>query len=542
MGIQYEKEKLKELDEEIQKVLQECGEITADEYEDDQYDNSIQGQLDYLYNEKEKVQAQIDKYNYYKNLGDIKRNSKYVNFEIEKIFSDECAEEDLMNRSNKAEELAQYICNDAMNGSFNIGITGEWGTGKSTFLNMIKKNISKFKGTKDIYILQYDASTYSEQNQIWANFAKILFEEFEKQKIFSHIRYSLYKLFDNWKQVISRIIFGLVVFIIVFVLRGISDWIMNKDEILGYTSILFSSITGIILVITQIAIPMIRKALDLSIPLSKKILSGFKFPSYIEILGTREKITQELDLLFKVWMPRKEQKIVIFVDELDRCTEKGVCEFFQAIQLFFHTKKIIFIFAIEYSHLEKALANGLNIPNDKIQKSIVQYLDKYVSMIVPMQDYNVSYMDLAEKLIYKINRSGKLTAIEENEIKQIKESFECIPNIYLTPRKIKKMINIFVLSKNYCLNYDKMSKINYSQLFSWIILKCVKPEAAEYILSLYQEEKQYRLLKGILEYPLYQMRLKEKLNDINYIRLIENYSMCDILIYENLSKEFCILS
>lgn len=42
MGIQYEKEKLKELDEEIQKVLQECGEITADEYEDDQYDNSIQ--------------------------------------------------------------------------------------------------------------------------------------------------------------------------------------------------------------------------------------------------------------------------------------------------------------------------------------------------------------------------------------------------------------------------------------------------------------------------------------------------------------------
>ena len=111
---------------------------------------------------------------------------------------DECAEEDLMNRSNKAEELAQYICNDAMNGSFNIGITGEWGTGKSTFLNMIKKNISKFKGTKDIYILQYDASTYSEQNQIWANFAKILFEEFEKQKIFSHIRYSLYKLFDNY--------------------------------------------------------------------------------------------------------------------------------------------------------------------------------------------------------------------------------------------------------------------------------------------------------------------------------------------------------
>ena len=80
MGIQYEKEKLKELDEEIQKFFRNVGKL--------QLMNMKMISMIILYKDnwiiyimkKEKVQAQIDKYNYYKNLGDIKRNSKYVEF------------------------------------------------------------------------------------------------------------------------------------------------------------------------------------------------------------------------------------------------------------------------------------------------------------------------------------------------------------------------------------------------------------------------------------------------------------------------------
>lgn len=550
MNIDEKKQRLQEVEREKEKILdeqyeEEYGGTPTDKYEDaeDQYKYSREGYLDQLFDEEIKLKEEINEYYYYENFKKLRKNSEYINYNIEKIFSDECAKEDLLNRTNKAKQLAKYICNDSMNNSFNIGVIGEWGTGKSTFLKMIEENINKDKENKNenIYILEYDASTYSEQNQIWASIAKILFEKFEKEKMFSHLRYSFQKLLGDWKQVVSKIGIAIVVFIFIISFNNMSDWIRCKNDLLGNISFYVSSITGIILAVTQIIIPVIKEALDISIPLSKKILSGFQFPSFVEILGTREKVTDELNTLFKAWLPKEEQKIVIFVDELDRCTEKGICEFFQAIQLFFQTKKIIFVFAIEFSHLKKALAKNLKISGEEIEKGVIRYLDKYVSMVIPMQNYNILYEDLIENLIEQVNKNGNVI-IEKQEIMQIKESFQCIPNTYLTPRKVKKMINVFVLSKNYCLNCDKDSRINYSELFSWIILKYLKPEVTEYIKSLYNRKKEYSLLKDMVESTQYEKILKEKMDDINYMEIIENYSMHDIFRYEQLSEEFCILA
>ena len=141
-----------------------------------------------------------------------------------------------------------------------------------------------------------------------------------------------------------------------------------EKQIFGYGC----SMIGILLLITQIIIPWGRKLLSISIPLSEKIIGRFKFPSYIDVLGTREEVASELDILFKAWCPNKNQKVVIFVDELDRCSEKGIREFFQAIQLFYNTKKVIFVFAIQLSHLEKAIDNSKEIDDTN---SVKQYLE-----------------------------------------------------------------------------------------------------------------------------------------------------------------------
>ena len=71
-----------------------------------------------------------------------------------------------------------------------------------------------------------------------------------------------------------------------------------------------------------------KKLLSASIPLSKKVIDTLKMPSYVEQLGTRERVSDDLKILLKAWLPKNNQKIVIFVDELDRCSEKGISEFF----------------------------------------------------------------------------------------------------------------------------------------------------------------------------------------------------------------------
>lgn len=152
-----------------------------DDYFEEMYLNSPETRLDSLFKEKEKLEEELFKDEYYRNIEKITKNSEYNSYKIAKLLTDDMPDIDMFNREAKAIQVAEEICDDSKGSLFNIGIVGEWGTGKSTLLNMIKKKLSK---QKDVIEISYDASSYSEQNQIWANFAKILFERYEQEVLF----------------------------------------------------------------------------------------------------------------------------------------------------------------------------------------------------------------------------------------------------------------------------------------------------------------------------------------------------------------------
>lgn len=95
-----------------------------------------------------------------------------------------------------------------------------------------------------------------------------------------------------------------------------------------------------IIAISKIMIPFFQVAVSSSIPLSDKIMGKMKLPNYVEVLGKRAEIVSDLDILFDAWLKKDDDKVVIFVDELDRCTEKGIVEFFQSIQLLISNRKL----------------------------------------------------------------------------------------------------------------------------------------------------------------------------------------------------------
>lgn len=508
-----------------------------EEFYEMQYANSYEVQIEHLYDKKEEIEEKLNTYIYEKNIKNFIKNSEYKNKRIGKVLDDDISEKDLLNRELKAKNTAKYITE--INGSFNIGIIGEWGMGKSTFIQMIKRNLLDIENNNDIKIIEYDASAYSEKNQIWANFAKILFQEFEKDKIFSHFMYIYIKIMQNKKKYASRCIINIIMFIITFFVSYIGiRWCFSKKEIekqiFGYGC----SMIGILLLITQIIIPWGRKLLSISIPLSEKIIGRFKFPSYIDVLGTREEVASELDILFKAWCPNKNQKVVIFVDELDRCSEKGIREFFQAIQLFYNTKKVIFVFAIQLSHLEKAIDNSKEIDDTN---SVKQYLDKYVSILVKLDNENKKISEYALNLIREINAKNKLQ-IEENEISNIAKCLDIIPKSNLTPRKIKKLVNLLVLSKSFSIYKYREERINYSELFTWIIMYNFETKTSNYIYSLYKDTEAHSTVKNIMRNKSYEKNLEEILCNKEFIKLVEEFRMCDVIRYNSIAQEFAILS
>lgn len=92
--------------------------------------------------------------------------------------SDLKTSQDSINRKFYAKVLSEYISNDNSE-KVNLGIFGKWGQGKSSFLELIKTELIKVKGVK---VISYDASIYSEKEEIWIQIVKILFDHFEKEK------------------------------------------------------------------------------------------------------------------------------------------------------------------------------------------------------------------------------------------------------------------------------------------------------------------------------------------------------------------------
>ena len=514
-------------------------EYDEEDFYERMYNNSPERQLDDLYQEQEELEEQLYRDDYYRKKQEFFDNNfdEQLNNQnkMSKVLGDTVSERDLLNREDKAIQLADHIASDAIADRFNIGVIGEWGSGKSTFLHYIKKKLD-FKNQKDIniYTLSYDASSYSEQDLIWANFAKLLFEEYEKNIYLPELRFAVAKFNSNRKQCIGRFVVNIIIIIILFLITVGSQTAFSFDTIWSKFVGSIASVGGIIIFISCIAVPWMKKLLSASIPLSKKVIDTLKMPSYVEQLGTRERVSDDLKILLKAWLPKNNQKIVIFVDELDRCSEKGISEFFQAIQLFTEIQKINFVFAIELKHLKKALAGQHNIPTEEIDAYTTQYLEKYVSIIVPMEN-TFSYTDFIKKLINEVNQEDIF--ITEEECKKICECIRLIPRNKMTPRKIKKLLNLLVISKDCCQSSDKMLFTNYDDLFAWIIFNCFYHNAEEYVRSLYKKNKEYTPAERFI----YIIKKDSPLQGLGgYMKIISPISMHDIVIYHKIANDLSI--
>lgn len=69
---------------------------------------------------------------------------------------------DSLERDKLAQNLANLITEQKQDSNLSIGILGEWGSGKTTFLNLIKKNLEPSDT-----VIKFDASQYDDQEQIW---------------------------------------------------------------------------------------------------------------------------------------------------------------------------------------------------------------------------------------------------------------------------------------------------------------------------------------------------------------------------------------
>lgn len=355
-----------------------------------------------------------------------------------------------------------------------VGIFGLWGAGKSTLLNLIGKN---YEGNKDAIYVSINA---------W------MFENYEDAKT-AIMEALLRELKDNEKIPIKiRKSF-------VSLIKKIDFLKVGTKAAATAAPVIASFVTGNPLPLV-LNLPNEAKEIETAIKSVSDSVRGIK-DDYLKddetvddsVVNNIRNFRNEFE---KTLESEEINRVVVLIDDLDRCQPERIIETLEAIKLFLSVKKTSFIIAADENVIQYAIKkkypniDGFNIELDK------EYIEKMIQ--VPIQIPELSTKDVQnyllllvlqkymepnefEILVSKIEQEKLMVQSDVIEVERLEEiygslndsiSFEdrkeykevvgailqirkiASHTLKGNPRQIKRFLNTFILKR-------KLSKMYY---------------------------------------------------------------------------------
>lgn len=284
----------------------------------------------------------------------------YIEWRItDLILSDNETKVDMLNNRAIAKTIADVIrdCDDR---PISIGVHGDWGAGKSSVLAMVEDELTpKADKKNDIVCIRFNGWQHQgfEDAKI-ALMSAIVSELASNESIASKAKDTLKKL---WKNI---------------------NW-FSVAKVAGSTA--FSLATGL---------PPIGLLNNLMDGLKSTVSDEAKVNAAIDSVGkymTDSNIFEDVSLskeftefqssFEELLKESKIKKLIILIDDLDRCLPKVIIETLEAVRLFMFTKYTAFVIAADESMIEYAVYDHFpNLP-DEI-KGDYDYSKRYLEKLI----------------------------------------------------------------------------------------------------------------------------------------------------------------
>ena len=306
-------------------------------------------------------------------------------------------------------KIGKYLANEIISNKniepLNIGIYANWGSGKTQIFYFIKEFLnSNKKNDKQSYnceIIDFDAWMYDDQERIWANLIMTILNHCNKHHFF-YLRYTINKFARYFSEHWQEILIKFFMFVVVFIFIGYINLTMNFPivEKIFELDLLTQSIIILLLTI----MPELSKIGFVKI--DKEFLKCFKLPSYKEQLGFKNEIQNLVDFALYFLSNNGKKRIVLFIDNLDRCSHNNIKQILDSICQFLEICKtpntnLISVFAMDEDIIKNALIKE-GIPDSKTN----EYLEKIINLPV--------YPKMPEEINMLINR---FFGEEDNDVK-----------------------------------------------------------------------------------------------------------------------------
>lgn len=386
------------------------------------------------------------------------------------MWTDNTTDKDFLGFDVHASLIKELIKDDTML-PLTIGLFGDWGSGKSSILEVLKREIEEEPETACLYFNGWVFEGYDDAK---AALLESILKEFENEKKFgSDIKDDIKKLFKSvkWMRVLGFSLKNIA-------LPGAAAFLT------GGTSVIPQLVNGLK--------DAVQKPDDLVAKIQGHDTETFlkQFVKETEDIDKFDVVRRFREDFEHLLNKSKIRKLVVLIDDLDRCLPDRIIDNLEAIKLFLNVKNTAFVIgadprivrhAIEYRYKDKIIETDAEYTNDRIVNDYLEKLiqipynlpklsdsevETYITLLFSENDldsvedfnkvleafkrfrekerYSVFDFSKVKEAVADIDKTQKL---EKNVSLIAKLSPIISESLYGNPRQIKRFLNTFMLRK-----------------------------------------------------------------------------------------------
>ncbi len=422
-----------------------------------------------------------------------KEDKKDIEYKELCIISD-----DIQNRENiafgfdaYANALAEMIATKYNKTPFTIGISGEWGSGKTTLMKEIEKKINTIlainkKHFRRIKTVWFNAWKYKDEEQILAALINEIITKIENDQSFINKigDEGIKKIRKTWKSLNwTNVIKGMVQATGKIVLNVDMESLLEFNDDKKLVSEQYKEHLSFY--------DVFNKHFD------KLLWEYLEVDKWEDRLKSLKKNSQA-----KVILPDQEAALVIFIDDLDRCPLPKIIQILETIKVFLDKKGCIFVLGAAKNIIRDALKNKPdynNVDADKFLEKIIQ-----IDFSLPRKTSDNS-QKFIEEIKQQLNIKGK-------DIEKIIEII--LPILDFNPRRIIALFNRIKLQES-VFRHSNNTIVPFEKMIIWSAIEKYK---GEFFSALSESEDNYfkiikdiEIIKGSKQDKIAEQELLEKL-------------------------------
>jgi sulfur relay (sulfurtransferase) DsrC/TusE family protein len=361
--------------------------------------------------------------------------------------------DDLLETKKYANTLKEVITNSKT--PFTIGLFGEWGSGKSSIVNTAQNDLEKDTNEK-IKFIKYDAWKYA-NDSFRRMFLKTVQNELNIEGTSDFEAFYVDK--NTTTKIDKKVNTSFIVMSLLIILIGFGSIFLISDD----TSIEW-----------KITVPLLIVVIGMSVSIARNFFDAYKvtvqnpkifapeqfediFDEMIDSALTTKTITKPQKWIQGEFKENKIDKIVIIIDNIDRCDKETAYELLTNIKNFLERDGIIFVVPID----DSALRRHLKDKNNEDKKEADEFLRKFFNVTLKIKHFQ------SRDLFIFTNELNK-----KNEMNLSPDTIDIIAKEYATnPRRVIQLLNNLISELNIVeQKYDSDFIEKYESLIAKLLI------------------------------------------------------------------------